>query len=52
MSKIAQGVMALKLWILPPLVGYRIVVGVGAVISVSFTSVAGRAVRTPIKVSI
>lgn len=43
MSKRAQGVIALKQWILPPLVGYRIVVPRGADISPSRTSLAGLA---------
>lgn len=45
MSNITQGVMALKQWMFPPLLGYRIVVGVGAVISLSFTSFAGLAAK-------
>lgn len=43
MSKIAQGVMALKQWMLPPEVGYRVVVPQGAVMSQSLTSFAGLA---------
>lgn len=48
MSKIAQGVIALKLWMLPPLVGYKVVVGQDADISVSLTSLAGLAAKPPI----
>lgn len=43
MSKRAQGVMALKQWMLPPLFGYRIVVLQGALIWQSLTSFAGLA---------
>lgn len=48
MSNIAQGVTARKLWIFPPLVGQRIVVGEGAVISTSLTSFAGLAEKPAI----
>lgn len=41
MSKIAQGVNALKQCMLPPLVGYKTVVPQGAIISSSLTSFAG-----------
>lgn len=44
MSKIAQGVTALKQCMFPPTVGWRTVVEVGAVISLSLTSFAALAV--------
>lgn len=37
--------MALKQWMFPPVVGYRVVAGEGAVISVSLTSFAGLAMN-------
>ena len=43
MSKMAQGVRALKQCMLPPLDGYSIVAGHGAVISLSLTSLAALA---------
>ncbi|KAD4982842.1 hypothetical protein E3N88_19513 [Mikania micrantha] len=43
MSKMAHGVRARKQWMLPPLVGNRIVVPHGPVITPSLTSLAGRA---------
>lgn len=37
--------MALKQWMLPPVVGYSVVAGQGAVMSVSLTSFAGLAMN-------
>jgi len=45
MSKRADGVKALKQWMLPPLLGWRTVVLQGALIRQSFISFAGLAAR-------
>lgn len=41
--------MALKQWMFPPLVGYRVVVGQGATMSISLTSFAGLAANSQSK---
>lgn len=52
MSKMAQGVMALKQWMFPPFVGYKTVELQGALISQSLANLAGLAISSKEKMKL